>query len=67
MIEISYNVRPFIKPITQQVAVRVRWNRKKSETTFITGVYADPAKWDSDGLKAKKSTTHIIGGKGACV
>lgn len=63
MIEISYNVRPFIKPITQQVAVRVRWNRKKSETTFITGVYADPAKWDSDGMKAKKSTTHIIGNK----
>lgn len=63
MIEISYNVRPFIKPITQQVAVRVRWNRKKSETTFITGVYADPAKWDSDGLKARKSTTHIIGNK----
>ncbi len=63
MIEISYNVRPFIKPITQQVAVRVRWNRKKNETTFITGVYADPAKWDSDGLKAKKSTTHIIGHK----
>lgn len=61
MIEISYNVRPFIKPITQQVAVRVRWNRKKNETTFITGVYADPAKWDTDGLKAKKGTTHIVG------
>lgn len=63
MIEISYNVRPFIKPITQQVAIRVRWNRKKSETTFITGVYADPSKWDSDGFKAKKSTTHVVGNK----
>jgi len=63
MIEISYNVRPFIKPITQQVAVRVRWNKKKSETTFITGAYADPAKWDEEGKKAKKSTTHVIGNK----
>lgn len=63
MIEIPYNVRPFIKPVTQQVAVRVRWNHKKSETTFITGAYADPAKWDSDGLKAMKNTTHVVGNK----
>lgn len=60
MIEIAYNLRNFIKPFTQQVAVRVRWNRKASEVTFITGVYADPAKWDVDGQKAKKSTTHIV-------
>lgn len=63
MIEISYNVRPFIKPVTQQVAVRVRWNGKKSETTFITGVYADPAKWDTAGHKALKNTTHVVGNK----
>lgn len=63
MIEIHYNIRNFIKPTTQQVAVRVRWNKKTSEVTFITGVYADPAKWDIDGQKAKKSTTHIVGNK----
>ena len=54
MIEISYNIRNFIKPVTQQVAIRVRWNKKASEVTFITGVYADPAKWDIDGRKAKR-------------
>lgn len=63
MIEIAYYIRPFIKPVTQQVAVRVRWNQKKSETTFITGAYADPAKWDASGHKALKSTIHVVGNK----
>lgn len=59
MIRINYSVRVFIRP-TQQVAVRVRWNQKSSEVTFITGVYAEPAKWDCDLKKAKKGTTHHI-------
>lgn len=63
MIEIKYNIHTFIKPETQQVVIRVRWNRKKNETVFIPGVYADPGKWDYDGKKAKKSTTHIVGAK----
>lgn len=60
MIEIKYNIRTFIKPKTQQVAIRVRWNQKVNEVLFITGVYADPDKWDENGQKAKKSTTHIV-------
>lgn len=63
MIEIKYNIHTFIKPGTQQVAIRVRWNSKKSETVFIPGVYADPDKWDNDSKKAKKGTTHIVGAK----
>lgn len=41
MIQINYSVRPFIKP-NGQVAIRVRWNTKKCEVTFITGAYAEP-------------------------
>ncbi|MDD5989371.1 MAG: hypothetical protein PUC38_07860, partial [Bacteroidales bacterium] len=43
MIKISYSTRAFVKG-NGQVAIRVRWNSKKSEVTFITGVYADPNK-----------------------
>lgn len=60
MINIKYNIRTFIKPGTQQVAIRARWNNKKHETLFVPGVYADPEKWDSDGQKAKKGTTHVV-------
>lgn len=63
MIEIKYNIHTFVKPGTQQVAIRVRWNSKKSQTVFIPGVYADPEKWDNDCKKAKKGTTHIVGTK----
>lgn len=63
MMKIKYNIHTFIKPGTQQVAIRVRWNNKTSETVFIPGVYANPEKWDSDSKKAKKGTTHDIGSK----
>lgn len=59
MISINFSIRPFIKP-NGQVAVRVRWNSQKCEVTVITGVYADPAKWDEDRHKAKRGTTHVI-------
>lgn len=61
MIKISYSTRAFVKG-NGQVAIRVRWNSKKSEVTFITGVYADPNKWDEDLHKAKRGTTHVVRG-----
>lgn len=60
MIQINYTIRPFIKSATQQVAIRVRWNSKMREVTFITGCYADPQKWDDDTRKAKKNMTHKV-------
>ena len=60
MIKIKYSMRAFIKKDTGKVAVRVRWNSKQSEVTFITGLYAEEAKWDSDSQKAKKGTTHNV-------
>lgn len=60
MIRIKFSIRAFIKPENGKVAVRVRWNSKKCETTFITGVYAEPDKWDNDLQKAKKGTTHHV-------
>lgn len=60
MIQINYTIRPFIKSGTQQVAIRVRWNSKMREVTFITGCYADPQKWDDDTRKAKKNMTHKV-------
>ena len=60
MIRIKFSIRTFIKPGTNKVAIRVRWNSKECETTFITGVYAEPEKWDNDTQKARKGTTHHI-------
>lgn len=60
MIQIKYTIRPFIKP-NGQVAIRVRWNNNTSEVTFISGVYAEREKWDDDGHRAVKNTTHKFG------
>lgn len=62
MIQINYTIRPYIKSATQQVAVRVRWNSKLREVSFITGCYADPQKWDDDTRRAKKNMTHKVRG-----
>ena len=59
MIKIKYSVRPFIKT-NGQVAIKVRWNSKQCEVSFITGVYADPGKWDEDSHKAKRGTIHTV-------
>ena len=59
MIAIKYVIRPFLKP-NGQVAVRVRWNSKQSEVTFITGKYAESDKWDIDRQCAQKNTTHHV-------
>ncbi len=62
MIQIKFKIRPFIKP-NGQVAVRVRWNNNMSEVTFITGMYAEKSKWDDDGHRAAKNTTHKFGNR----
>lgn len=59
MIKIRFTVRPFLKS-NNQVAIRVRWNNKESEVTFITGVYAVKEKWDDELHRAMKGTTHIV-------
>lgn len=59
MIKIKYSIRPYIKK-NGQVAIRVRWNSKQYEVSFITGVYADPTKWDEDSHKAFRGTIHTI-------
>lgn len=59
MIKIKFSVRPFLKS-NNQVAIRVRWNNKESEVTFITGVYAVKEKWDDELHRAMKGTTHIV-------
>jgi integrase/uncharacterized small protein (DUF1192 family) len=59
MIKLNFSTRVFVKS-NNQVAIRVRWNNKMNEVTFITGVYAETGKWDEDMQKAKKGTTHHI-------
>lgn len=60
MIQIKFSVRPYIKGSTGQVGVKVRWNQSKSEVSFFTNVWAEPDKWDTDLLRAKKGTTHYV-------
>lgn len=62
MIQIKFTIRPYIKGSSGQVGIKVRWNQSKSEVSFFTNVWAEPEKWDSDLLKAKKGTTHCIRG-----
>ncbi|MCF0185782.1 MAG: integrase catalytic domain-containing protein [Bacteroidaceae bacterium] len=59
---ISYTIRAFIKD-NGQVAVRVRSRIAKIEVTFITGVYAEPEKWDNHGQKAIAHTVHKVRSK----
>lgn len=60
MIEIKYNIRTFINA-RNQIVVRVRWNKKKSEVGFSTGMCADPLKWNSETQRPLRGSTHIIG------
>ena len=61
MIDIKYQVRVFVKSPRNQLAIRVRWENKKRETSFLPGEIVDPAKWDSDSHKAKRNTTYRNG------
>lgn len=47
MREIRYNTRTFLNA-KNQVVIRVRWNKKKSEVGFSVGMTVDPMKWDPD-------------------
>ena len=60
MIEIKNNNRTFINA-RNQIVVRVRWNKKKSEVGFSTGMCADPLKWNSETQRPLRGSTHIIG------
>ena len=60
MIQIKFSIRPYIKGSTGQVGIKVRWNQSKSEVSFFTNVWAEPDKWDSDLLRARKGTTHYV-------
>ena len=60
MIEIKYNCRTFLNA-RNQIVVRVRWNKKKSEVGFSTGMCADPLKWNSETQRPLRGSTHIIG------
>ena len=59
MKKISYNCRVFINN-RNQVVVRVRWNKKRSEVGLSIGMYADPLKWDENTQRPKRGSTHII-------
>ncbi len=59
MIEINYSTRSFIK-LNGQVAVRVRWNKRKYEVSFITGAYAQKEKWNTILQKANINTIHHV-------
>lgn len=62
MIQIKFSIKPYIKGATGQVGLKVRWNQSKCEASFFTDVWAVPAKWDNDLLRAKKGTTHDVRG-----
>ena len=47
MKEIKFNCRTFLNH-RNQVVVRVRWNKKRSEVGFSIGLHADPSKWNAD-------------------
>lgn len=63
MIKINFSIRPYIKGTTGQVGIKVRWNNSKCEVSFFTNVWADPAKWNSERLRAKIGTTHQVRGR----
>ena len=58
MIEIKFGMRAFLNE--SKVCIRVYWNKKKYETTFVTGLYAEPKKWDKDQQRAKKNSVHVV-------
>lgn len=63
MKKIKYNIRFFIDRRSNQVMCRVRWNHSLSQVGLVTGVLAQPEKWDQDQQSAKRNSVHIIRGK----
>lgn len=62
MIFIKFNIRNFVDTRSQGIMVRVRWNNKKFEVGFSTGLYAQIDKWDPLLQRAKRGTTHSVRG-----
>ena len=62
MKEIKFNCRTFLNH-RDQVVVRVRWNKKRSEVGFSIGLHADPSKWNADSQRPVRGSTHVIGQK----
>lgn len=60
MTEIKHNSRTFLNA-RNQIVVRVRWNKKKSEVGFSIGMSADPLKWNAETQRPLRGSTHIIG------
>lgn len=60
MIEVKYNCRTSLNK-RNQIVIRVRWNKKKSEVGFSVGMRADPNKWNADTQRPQRGSTHIIG------
>lgn len=58
MQEIKFGMRTFLNE--NKVCIRVYWNKKQYETTFVTGVYAEVKKWDKDLQRAKKNSIHVV-------
>ena len=63
MKKIKYNIRFFIDRKTNQVMCRVRWNHSLCQVGLVTGVLAQPEKWNQDQQSAKRNSVHIIRGK----
>lgn len=59
--QIKFSSRVYLRKGTNAVQVRVRWNNKKNEVDTFIGIYAEPAKWDSELQKARRATTHKVG------
>lgn len=61
MLQIKFGMRTYLN--NNKVCIRVYWNNKKCETTFVTGVYAEVKKWDCDMQRAKKHSVHVVSSK----
>ena len=59
----KYNIRFNVDRRSNQVMCRVRWNHSLSQVGLVTGVLAQPEKWNQDMQSAKRNSVHIIRGK----
>ena len=62
MIDVKFNCRTFLNH-RNQVVVRARWNKKRSEVGFSIGLHADPSKWNADTQRPVRGSTHVCGQK----
>lgn len=62
MKKLNFNTRVFLHQKTSAIQVRVRWNHKKNQVVFSTGLFADPEKWNQEKQGPKGKATHVING-----